>query len=107
MAGDEGFEPPNGGTRTHCLTTWRIPNGLCDFITFCTKKQNAPGAEASEAPRPKRKLEAKSAEAGLDHGVRVHAATSMTVSQIGNIGIFIIEAVKIVFIDILRVIDAI
>ena len=26
MAGDEGFEPPNGGTRTHCLTTWRIPN---------------------------------------------------------------------------------
>ena len=26
LAGDEGFEPPNGGTRTHCLTTWRIPN---------------------------------------------------------------------------------
>ena len=26
MAGDEGFEPPNGGTRTHCLTTWRIPS---------------------------------------------------------------------------------
>lgn len=25
LAGDEGFEPPNGGTRTHCLTTWRIP----------------------------------------------------------------------------------
>ena len=25
MAGDEGFEPPNGGTRTRCLTTWRIP----------------------------------------------------------------------------------
>ena len=28
MAGDEGFEPPNAGTRTQCLTTWRIPNGL-------------------------------------------------------------------------------
>ncbi len=28
MAGDEGFEPPNGGTRTHCLTTWRIPIGI-------------------------------------------------------------------------------
>ena len=27
LAGDEGFEPPNGGTRTHCLTTWRIPIG--------------------------------------------------------------------------------
>ena len=26
LAGDEGFEPPNGGTRTHCLTTWRIPS---------------------------------------------------------------------------------
>ncbi len=28
MAGTEGFEPPNGGTRTHCLTTWRRPNIL-------------------------------------------------------------------------------
>ena len=27
MAGMEGFEPPNGGTRTRCLTTWRHPNG--------------------------------------------------------------------------------
>jgi type II secretory pathway pseudopilin PulG len=27
MAGDEGFEPPNAGTRNQCLTTWRIPNG--------------------------------------------------------------------------------
>ena len=26
MARAEGFEPPNGGTRTHCLTTWRRPN---------------------------------------------------------------------------------
>ena len=25
VAGDEGFEPPNAGTRTQCLTTWRIP----------------------------------------------------------------------------------
>jgi hypothetical protein len=28
MAGDEGFEPPNAGTRNQCLTTWRIPNGF-------------------------------------------------------------------------------
>ena len=27
LAGDEGFEPPNAGTRNQCLTTWRIPNG--------------------------------------------------------------------------------
>jgi hypothetical protein len=26
MAGDEGFEPPNAGTRNQCLTTWRIPS---------------------------------------------------------------------------------
>ena len=25
MAGEEGFEPPNAGTRTQCLTTWRLP----------------------------------------------------------------------------------
>ncbi len=29
LAGDEGFEPPNAGTRTQCLTTWRIPNVNC------------------------------------------------------------------------------
>ena len=27
MAGVEGFEPPNAGTRTQCLTTWRHPIG--------------------------------------------------------------------------------
>ena len=26
LAGDEGFEPPNDGTRTRCLTAWPIPN---------------------------------------------------------------------------------
>ncbi len=25
LAGVEGFEPPNDGTRTRCLTTWRHP----------------------------------------------------------------------------------
>ena len=25
MAGDEGFEPPNGGVKVRCLTAWRIP----------------------------------------------------------------------------------
>ncbi len=32
MAGMEGFEPPNAGTRTQCLTTWRHPIS----ITNCT-----------------------------------------------------------------------
>ena len=26
MAGTDGFEPPNGGIKTRCLTTWRRPN---------------------------------------------------------------------------------
>jgi hypothetical protein len=26
MAGEEGFEPPNAGTKTQCLTTWPLPN---------------------------------------------------------------------------------
>ena len=34
MAGDEGFEPPNVGTKSRCLTTWRIPNDLL-FTLFC------------------------------------------------------------------------
>ena len=41
LAGDEGFEPPNGGTRTHCLTTWRIPNGLNYFNTIISKMQKS------------------------------------------------------------------
>ncbi|EKD78690.1 MAG: hypothetical protein ACD_41C00299G0015, partial [uncultured bacterium] len=24
-AGEEGFEPSNGGFRVHCLTTWLLP----------------------------------------------------------------------------------
>jgi hypothetical protein len=28
MAGAGGFEPPHGGIKIHCLTTWRRPNNL-------------------------------------------------------------------------------
>jgi hypothetical protein len=28
LAGEEGFEPPNGSSRGYCLTTWRLPNIL-------------------------------------------------------------------------------
>src|SRR5215510_390711 len=28
LAGVEGFEPPNGGIKTRCLTTWRHPSTL-------------------------------------------------------------------------------
>ena len=36
LAGDEGFEPPNTGTRNQCLTTWRIPNECFIALTNCT-----------------------------------------------------------------------
>src|SRR5260221_800442 len=26
LAGEEGFEPSNGGSKGRCLTTWRLPN---------------------------------------------------------------------------------
>ncbi len=26
MAGEDGFEPSNGGFKGRCLTTWRLPN---------------------------------------------------------------------------------
>ena len=31
MARAEGFEPPNAGTKTQCLTTWRRPIEQLDF----------------------------------------------------------------------------
>jgi hypothetical protein len=34
VAGDEGFEPPNAGTRNLSLTTWPIPNGLCNSVWY-------------------------------------------------------------------------
>lgn len=33
LAGVEGFEPPNAGTKTQCLTTWPHPNiCVCGYI---------------------------------------------------------------------------
>ena len=29
LAGMEGLEPPNAGTKNQCLTTWRHPNIYC------------------------------------------------------------------------------
>src|SRR6202166_1321708 len=29
LAGAGGFEPPHGGIKIHCLTTWRRPNSVC------------------------------------------------------------------------------
>src|SRR5580658_823692 len=28
FAGEEGFEPSDGGSKVRCLTTWRLPSGM-------------------------------------------------------------------------------
>ncbi len=32
MAGSAGFEPANDGTKTRCLTAWRRPINLYDYV---------------------------------------------------------------------------
>src|ERR1051326_1834434 len=62
LAGVEGFEPPNGGIKTRCLTTWRHPS------TFAPADNNA-GAHltaASGTPPALPEL--------LMHGGAVHTA---------------------------------
>ena len=41
LAGEEGFEPPNAGTKDQCLTTWRLPTGLTYFILLTPQKSIA------------------------------------------------------------------
>ena len=31
MAGEEGFEPPNGGSKGRCLTTWLLPKAVASL----------------------------------------------------------------------------
>lgn len=41
----EGFEPPNAGTRTQCLTTWRHPNMYCNHRFDASLQGLVPAAE--------------------------------------------------------------
>ena len=34
MAGEEGFEPPNDGSKGRCLTTWRLPIAQSKYTTL-------------------------------------------------------------------------
>ena len=43
----EGFEPPNGGIKTRCLTTWRHPNA---FVTSARRRRPAPAPSVSGRP---------------------------------------------------------
>jgi hypothetical protein len=35
--GAEGFEPPNGGTKNRCLTTWRRPSDSWDVDSLAER----------------------------------------------------------------------
>src|SRR5580765_3934951 len=50
LAGVEGFEPPNGGIKTRCLTTWRHPS-------TCAPACEQAGAHLTAASVPPPKLE--------------------------------------------------
>ena len=53
MAGEEGFEPSNGGFKGRCLTTWRLPNTVRKIWSWSALPL-LPGvvsAERSEAGR--------------------------------------------------------
>ncbi len=39
MAGMEGFEPPNVGTKSRCLTTWRHPTSGTDCTLISRSAQ--------------------------------------------------------------------
>ena len=41
LAGVEGFEPPNGGIKTRCLTTWRHPSSRCG-VPVCRRGSSLP-----------------------------------------------------------------
>ena len=47
MAGTEGFEPPNAGTKTRCLTTWRRPTVIVGC--FCAQTGHLHACACSNA----------------------------------------------------------
>lgn len=50
MSGTEGFEPPNGGAKNHCLTTWPRPI-LSSSITKPTGKLSSKKKELYKSQR--------------------------------------------------------
>src|ERR1051326_4671100 len=51
LAGEGGFEPPNGGSKGRCLTTWRLPiNGCCEMNNYECRRIRE-GAKSSRALR--------------------------------------------------------
>src|SRR5439155_11460869 len=70
LAGGEGFEPPNGGIKTRCLTTWRHPSTRRSY-------QSAPlrmgGGRASYAASPTPRVPEKLVERGAVEAPRHEA----------------------------------
>ena len=66
VAGVEGFEPPNGGIKTRCLTTWRHPSN------FKSPPCAAPRAQAKHSAHAQRNSSSDQAPApqGAQHRSR-------------------------------------
>ena len=53
VAGEEGFEPPNGSSRGYCLTAWRLPNSCNEKIWTMMTAAKGPSPDLS--PEAKRR----------------------------------------------------
>ena len=53
LAGVEGFEPPNGGIKTRCLTTWRRPSVIVSERLRSAPPRAAPARAAATDSDPR------------------------------------------------------
>ena len=46
FAGEEGFEPSDGGSKVRCLTTWRLPSGMSILPAGSSRRRESSGRRA-------------------------------------------------------------
>lgn len=51
MAGADGLEPPNGGIKTRCLTTWRRPNPHTSKGNYIAMRRSVERRRRENAPK--------------------------------------------------------
>jgi hypothetical protein len=72
LAGEEGFEPSNGGSKVRCLTTWRLPSGTTILTAHRPKSRGlrAPTLPPRRAERAPRQSHAAPASPASPRGIR-------------------------------------
>ena len=74
LAGEEGFEPSNGGSKGRCLTTWRLPNGMqnagCRMQNAKCRMQNFAGTTSGSVGERIQELRWPSSYQGLGHWLK-------------------------------------